>query len=228
MERYKKINKGFNTKMKKNNILYLFPTPKKMREYLHINLDTQEITNIKTGKIFNQSIKIKKKSRNHYKYIRFIINDKGYWLRVSRLFFYWHNGYLPDIVDHIDRNSLNNNIENLRELTNSENLRNSDKRRKGSSIYKGVSWHKKAKKWIAYFFINNKLNHLGLFENQDDAGQVVNDEIRKYGLEEISVMNDTPQERARKNIQFDLLPPEMNHIKDLFKNLNPLDFGNLK
>jgi len=208
--------------MKKNNILNLFPTLEKMKEYLHINLDTQEITDVKTGKIFNQSVRIKKNSRNHYKCIRFILNNKGYWLRVSRLFFYWHNNYLPDIVDHKDRNSLNNNIENLRELTNSQNLRNSDKRRKGSSVYKGVSWHKKAKKWIAYFYINNKLNHLGLFENEDDAGQAVNDTIRKYKLEEVSVMNDTPQERARKNIQFDPLPPEMNYIRDLFLNIEPL------
>jgi len=208
--------------MKKNNILNLFPTLEKMKEYLHINLDTQEITDVKTGKIFNQCTRIKKDSRNAYKFIRFIINDKGYWLRVNRLFFYWHNHYLPDIVDHKDRNSLNNNIENLRELTNSQNLRNSDKRRKGSSIYKGVSWQKKAKKWIAYFYINNKLNHLGLFENEDDAGQAVNDAIRKYKLEEVSVMNDTPQERARKNIQFDPLSPEMNHIRDLFLNIEPL------
>jgi len=208
--------------MKKNNILNLYPTLEKMKEYLHINLDTQEITDVKTGKIFNQSARIKKDSRNAYKFIRFIINDKGYWLRVNRLFFYWHNGYLPDIVDHKDRNSLNNNIENLRELTNSQNLRNSNKRKKGSSIYKGVSWHKQAKKWIAYFYINNKLNHLGLFENEDDAGQAVNDAIRKYKLEEVSVMNDTPQERARKNIQFDPLSPEMNHIRDLFLNIEPL------
>ena len=208
--------------MKRNNILNLFATIEKMKEYLHINLDTQEVTDIRTRKILNQFSKINKKSRNYYKFVRFKINNKSYSLRVNRLFFYWHYGYLPDIVDHIDRNSLNNNIKNLRELTHSENLRNSEKRRKGSSIYKGVSWQKKAKKWIAYFFINNKLNHLGLFENEDDAGQAVNDAIRKYKLEEVSVMNDTPQERARKNTQFDPLPPEMNHIRDLFLNIEPL------
>ena len=66
------------------------------------------------------------------------------------------------------------------------------------------------------------------FKKEDDAGQAYNDAVRKYGLEGVAVMNDTPQERARKNIQFDPLPPEMNHIRDLFKNLNLLDFGNLK
>jgi len=137
--------------MKKNNILHLFPTLEKMKEHLDINLDTQEIINIKTGKVLSPQLKINKNARNYYKYINFVINGKKYALRVSRLFFYWHNNYLPDIVDHIDRNSLNNNVENLRELTNSQNLRNSSKRRKGSSIYKGVSWHKKAKKWKAYF-----------------------------------------------------------------------------
>jgi hypothetical protein len=210
MERNLQSRKSINTKMKKNNILDLFPTLEKMKEHLHINLDTQEITDIRTGKILSQSLKINKESRNGYKTIRFIKNGKKYSLRVNRLFFYWHNGYLPDIVDHTDRNSLNNNIENLRELTNSQNLRNSEKRRKGSSIYKGVSWSKKAKKWVAYFFINNKLNHLGVFENEDDAGQIVNDQIRKYGLEEVSVMNDTPQERARRSSLFNEPEPILN------------------
>jgi len=196
--------------MKGNNILHLFATLEKMKEYLHINLHTQEITDIRTGKIFNQGAKINKKSRNYYKSIRFKMNNKRYSLRVSRLFFYWNYGYLPDIVDHIDRNSLNNNIENLREVTHSENVRNSKKARRGSSIYKGVSWQKQAKKWIAYFFINNKLNYLGLFENEDDAGQIVNDQIRKYKLEEVSVMNDTPQERARMSSLFNEPEPILN------------------
>ena len=35
-------------------------------------------------------------------------------------------------------------------------------------------------------------------------------------------MNDTPQERARKNNQFDPLPKEINHIKVLFEDIEPL------
>ena len=205
--------------MKKNNILHLFPTLEKMKEYLYINLDTQEITDLRTNKVLRQSIK---HTRLYYKRVRFAINNKSYRLRVHRLFFYWHYGYLPEIVDHIDKNSLNNNIENLREINRNGNRRNSYKTKNCTSKYKGVFWSKVSKKWSAQVFTNKKTIYLGLFSNEDDAGQAVNDKIRELGLEEISVMNDTPQERARKNIQFDPLPQEMNHIKDLFLNIEPL------
>ena len=128
-------------------------------------------------------------------------------MKVHRLFFYYHHGYLPPLVDHKDRNSQNNNIENLRELTKSENGRNTDKRSGLTSRHKGVFWSIKRKKWETRITLNGKGKFLGYYENEDYAGQVVNDAIRKYGLEEVSVMNDTPQERARKLSLFDNLEP---------------------
>ena len=46
-------------------------------------------------------------------------------------------------VDHIDSNRKNNNWENLRPATHTENNRNRSKRANASSIYYGVSWVKK-------------------------------------------------------------------------------------
>ena len=51
---------------------------------------------------------------------------------------------------------------------------------------------------------------LGLFNNEDDAGQAYNDKIRELGLEEVSVKNDSPEERARKLTLFDNLEPITN------------------
>ena len=208
-------------KTNKNNciITRYWPTLEDMKKDLFINLDKQEITRLSTGNKLKFFLVGKKKNNQQY----YCISFKKSSLRIHRLFFYWKYGYLPDLVDHKDRDKLNNNIENLRELTKSENNKNAEKRKNGTtSKYKGVSWNKNEKKWEARLKVNGKHLFLGYFNNEDDAGQAYNDKVRRLGFEKVSVMNDTPQERARKNIQFDPLQSEMNHIKDLFLNIEPL------
>jgi len=207
-------------KTNKNNcaITRLWPSAEDMNKDLFIDLDKQEITRLSTGNNLKFFLVGSKKIDNQY----YAIDFKGYFLRVHRLFFYYHNLYLPKIVDHKDRNRFNNDIENLRNLNDSESARNTKKRKQTSSKYKGVSFNKQSNKWESKIMLDKKRIFLGYFDDEDDAGQAYNDAIRKYGLEEVSVMNDTPQERARKNVQFDSLPQEMNHIKDLFLNIEPL------
>ena len=52
-------------------------------------------------------------------------NIKGVRYRVHRLIYQFHHGSCPDFIDHIDGNKQNNNIENLRPATMSENNQNS-------------------------------------------------------------------------------------------------------
>ena len=77
-------------------------------------------------------------------------------------------------VDHIDGSRTNNFWENLRYATHSENSRNQKKHSDGSSIYKGVSWDKLAKKWRAQINITGRVVNLGGFEHQRDAAEVYN------------------------------------------------------
>ncbi len=77
-------------------------------------------------------------------------------------------------IDHIDGNRTNNNWENLRYATHAENSRNMKKHSDGSSIYKGVSWDKKANKWRAQINIHGRVVNLGGFEHQRDAAEVYN------------------------------------------------------
>lgn len=82
-----------------------------------------------------------------------------------------HNLILPHIngvlIDHIDRNPLNNQKLNLRFCNHSENLANSKLNKNNSSGHKGV-YHTN-NKWAAYIQFNNKRYHLGYFDTIEEA-----------------------------------------------------------
>jgi len=64
-------------------------------------------------------------------------------------------------IDHIDRNRLNNNIENLRVVTHHQNQFNKN--------CKGYYWNKVANKWKVQIKVNGKNKHGGLFIHEEDA-----------------------------------------------------------
>ena len=78
-------------------------------------------------------------------------------------------------VDHIDRNKQNNNIDNLRWVTCSENQLNTAIR--GKSKYRGVSFHKQTNKWRAHIRIDSKIKHIGLYETEIEAAKAYNNFI---------------------------------------------------
>lgn len=88
--------------------------------------------------------------------IRFIKNQKFY-------------------VDHRDRDKLNNTSVNLRWATQQQNTRNSPSRR-GSSVYKGVTWDKQKGKWMAQISIGGAHKFLGYFCHEKDAATRYNSE----------------------------------------------------
>lgn len=73
------------------------------------------------------------------------------------------------IVDHINGNGLDNRRENLRYVTNSQNIMNTKTRKNTKSGIKGVSYAKEAsKKWLAHICINN-VNIREYFNDLEDA-----------------------------------------------------------
>ena len=116
---------------------------------------------------------------NGYIYASF--NYKRYLLH--RIIFLMFNGYMPKVVDHIDGNSLNNKIENLREATQQQNLFNSKLRKNNTSGVKGVNWHKLRSKWKVELRINGKKQHFGLFSDLELAELVAKEARNKYHKE---------------------------------------------
>ena len=78
------------------------------------------------------------------------------------------------VVDHVDRNKLNNQITNLRWVTQQQNMMNMTIRTGTSSQYKGVSFHKKSRKWRAEIKFNGSTIRLGYFTNEEDAASAYN------------------------------------------------------
>lgn len=74
-----------------------------------------------------------------------------------------------NLLDHINNNSLDDRIENLRIATCRENIANSKIKKNNSSGYKGVYWRSDRKKWCAQARLVGKPRHLGFFDNAFDA-----------------------------------------------------------
>jgi hypothetical protein len=103
-------------------------------------------------------------------YVHIKIKAKSF--KAHRLTFLYHYGYLPELVDHIDGNRLNNRIENLREASKQENAQNQKVRLTNSSGVKGVSWHKVNKKWKVALCKNYKPYYFGSYEDKELADLV--------------------------------------------------------
>jgi hypothetical protein len=83
-------------------------------------------------------------------------------------------------IDHIDHNGLNNQRQNLRNCSPTENKQNSSKHRNNTSGYVGVVWEKRRKKWSANIQANNTNVFLGRFDNIEDAAQAYDVYARRY------------------------------------------------
>ena len=111
-------------------------------------------------------------------YYRVQINGKIY--KNHRIIFLIHYGFFPDQVDHVDGNTLNNCIENLRAATTFGNNQNRKKGANNTSGLKGVVWHKGKKKWQVQMSVNNKYKCFGSFEDLELADLVAQEARDKY------------------------------------------------
>jgi len=88
---------------------------------------------------------------------------------VHKLIYLYNYGYVPDQLDHINGDTSDNRIENLREANSSENMRNRRIFSNNKSGHKGVSWSKCHGKWYVYMNVNNARKHLGYYDDLEIA-----------------------------------------------------------
>lgn len=120
-------------------------------------------------------------SLNNDGYLQLYVGNKNY--LVHRLVWLLHYGEWPkNNIDHRDQNPSNNRIDNLRDVTQLVNIKNTTKLCNNTSGVTGVSWDKQAAKWRAMIKINTKTIYLGLFYDKDLAVQVRKEAEVKYGF----------------------------------------------
>ena len=121
---------------------------------------------------------------------------KGKMIKLHRYIMNINNSNL--VVDHINRNPLDNRKSNLRICSYKENSFNKSIRVDNTSGIPGVSFHKTNKKWRAKIKYNNLTIHLGYFEDINEAL------INRRVAEEILFGEYSPNEKL-DNVEEELL-----------------------
>ena len=83
-------------------------------------------------------------------------------------------------IDHIHHNKFDNRKKELRICTPQQNGQNCVISKNNTSGVKGVSYNKRAKKWISYIRYDNSTLHLGYFDTFEEAVKARKEAEDKY------------------------------------------------
>lgn len=84
-------------------------------------------------------------------------------------------------VDHINHDTFDNRKNNLRIVSDSDNLKNrKGKNSNNTSGYRNVTWSKREQKWIVQLQIDKRNKTLGWFDDVHEAGKFAEEMRRKY------------------------------------------------
>lgn len=135
---------------------------KQIKDYSNYSVSNKgNVRNNKTNRTLKFGL-----SGNSIKYHRVnLYNSNGMrgW-NVHQLVYQAFNGKLLNgyVIDHIDNNPLNNLPENLKQITNRENVYK-------YSLNKGIVWDKNRNKWLVRIKHNNKSNYVGRYSDKNEA-----------------------------------------------------------
>jgi hypothetical protein len=122
----------------------------------------------------NNRVKIDEEagSLNTFGYRRVYLFGKCYY--THRLAWFLYYGDWPEeLIDHINGDPSDNRISNLREASSVQNSLNRKRSIRNTSGVKGITWHKRDKRWQAILERNNRTIFIGYFKSLLDAKRAV-------------------------------------------------------
>tara|TARA_R110000850_G_C9740312_1_gene444296 strand:- start:60 stop:566 length:507 start_codon:yes stop_codon:yes gene_type:complete len=155
-------------------------TQKELKTQLSYNSSTG-VFNWLTGK---QGRSTKKPAGSIHKslgYSRIMIGGELYYAhRLAWLYVY---GKIPkEEIDHINKQRDDNSINNLREVSSGENLKNQHMQKRNTSGVTGVRWESNRKRWFAQIGVNGETIKLGRFKRLSDAKKAREEAELKYNF----------------------------------------------
>lgn len=92
---------------------------------------------------------------------------------VSRALWFMHTGYWPEgEIDHIDGDTHNDSLDNLRDCPRKSNAKNRRSYKNSKSKYKGV--YKQSGKYLAHIRDEGSHYYLGSFDTEKEAAEEYN------------------------------------------------------
>ena len=139
---------------------------------------------VKSFKLGNEKILKQNIDSRGYYMVHLYNNGKSKGSLIHQLVAICFLNHIPNgrklVVDHINDNKLDNKVENLQIVTIRFNSYKTQD--KYVSKYKGVSWHKRSKKWQSRIEIDGKRKHLGQFTDEHEASIAYQNALIKYNL----------------------------------------------
>lgn len=99
------------------------------------------------------------------------VGIRGTRFLVHRIIFVMHHGHLPVIVDHINGDTSDNRIENLREADPITSAWNRGRRTTNKTGFTGVCFNTEKQRYEARILVAGKSHHLGRFKTAKEAAE---------------------------------------------------------
>lgn len=110
-----------------------------------------------------------------------IVGVGGNTFKYHNLVWFLHYGEWPELeIDHINRDPLDNKIKNLRLATRQQNAANRKMGHNNFHKFKGMSYEKDRKKWLARIRVDGVLKNLGRYDNIVDAAKAYDKAALRY------------------------------------------------
>lgn len=120
--------------------------------------------------------------RKGYRVIYITIPGRTVQVKEHRLAWLIFYGVWPDgEIDHINHDTADNRMINLRCVSGAENSKNASLRKTNKSGYTGVHYCKRARKWKAQHNVSGKRMCVGLFGTAEEANTAVSASRAAHG-----------------------------------------------